>query len=96
MSKDTLSATEIEDLSEKLLAITHCDYKWHYKSHEEFRKAFDNDEFVAAMEAAENKVGTENTEGLKLQQEFTYEKSLNKILEVIQSDTQGVTPSETS
>ena len=57
---------------------------------------FDNDEFVAAMEAAENKVGTENTEGLKLQQEFTYEKSLNKILEVIQSDTQGVTPSETS
>ena len=30
---------------EKLLAVTHCDYKWHYKSHEEFREAFDNDEF---------------------------------------------------
>ena len=48
------------------------------------------------METAEKKIGTENTEGLKLQKEFTYEKSLNKILEVIQSDTSDVTVNETS
>ena len=34
-----------KNMEEKVLAITHCDYKWHYKNHEEFRKAFDNDEF---------------------------------------------------
>jgi hypothetical protein len=47
------------------------------------------------METAEGKVGTVNEEGLKLQKEFTYEKTLNKILEVIQSDTVDVTPTET-
>jgi len=49
---------------------------------------FDTDEFVAAMEKAESKASQENEEGLKLQKEFTYEKTLNKILEVIQSDSQ--------
>ena len=48
---------------------------------------FDTDEFVAAMESAEEKANTTNTEGLKLQKEFTYENTLNKILEVIQNDT---------
>ena len=48
---------------------------------------FDTDEFVAAMESAEEKATTTNTEGLKLQKEFTYENTLNKILEVIQNDT---------
>ena len=57
---------------------------------------FDTDEFVAAMETAETKVGTVNEQGIKLQKEFTYEKTLNKILEVIQSDTDGVTPTETA
>ena len=48
---------------------------------------FDTDEFVAAMESAEEKATTVNAEGIKLQKEFTYEKTLNKILEVIQNDT---------
>ena len=39
------------------------------------------------METAESKADTVNEEGLKLQKEFTYEKTLNKILEVIQNDT---------
>jgi hypothetical protein len=47
------------------------------------------------METAEAKVGTVNEQGVKLQKEFTYEKTLNKILEVIQSDTGDVTPAET-
>ena len=57
---------------------------------------FDTDEFIAAMETAETKVGSKNEEGLKLQKEFTYEKTLDKILDVIQSDTEGVTPTETA
>ena len=57
---------------------------------------FDTDEFTAAMETAEKKVDTPNEEGLKLQKEFTYEKTLNKILEVIQSDTGDVPPTETT
>ena len=48
---------------------------------------FDTDEFIAAMESAEEKATTVNAEGIKLQKEFTYEKTLNKILEVIQNDT---------
>ena len=48
---------------------------------------FDTDEFISAMETAESKAETINEEGLKLQKEFTYEKSLNKILELIQNDT---------
>jgi len=56
---------------------------------------FDTDEFTAAMETAETKVGTVNEQGIKLQKEFTYEKTLNKILEVIQSDTGSDTPTET-
>ena len=41
---------------------------------------FDTDEFTAAMETAETKVGTVNEQGIKLQKEFTYEKTLNKTL----------------
>jgi hypothetical protein len=33
------------------------------------------------MEQAESKVGIVNTEGLKLQEKFTYKNTLNKILE---------------
>ena len=57
---------------------------------------FDSDEFTSAMETAEQKVNSVNEEGIKLQKEFTYEKTLDKILEVIQSDTTGVTPKETN
>ena len=57
---------------------------------------FDKDEFVAAMEKAESKIDTENTEGIKLQQKFTYEKTVDKIIEVIQSDTEGVTLNEST
>ena len=48
---------------------------------------FDEEEFISAMESTESKINEENTEGIKLQEEFSYEKSLNKILEVIQSDS---------
>ena len=48
------------------------------------------------MELAEQKAGAENKEGLKLQKDFTYEKTLDKILQVIQSDTDSVTPNETT
>ena len=57
---------------------------------------FDSDEFTSAMETAEQKVNSVNEEGIKLQKEFTYEKTLDKILEVIQSDSTGVTPKETN
>ena len=46
---------------------------------------FNKDQAVAAMEEAEKKVNTVNEEGLKLQNEFTYEKTLNLILEEIQN-----------
>lgn len=36
---------------------------------------------IAAMELAEKKARTKNTEGLKLQQQFTYEKTVNRLLE---------------
>jgi hypothetical protein len=49
---------------------------------------FDDDEFTAAMELAESKATTTNEEGLKLQKQFTYENTLNKVLDVIQNDTQ--------
>ena len=57
------------------------------KAHRGNIYTFDQDEFVAAMETAESKADVVNEEGLKLQKEFTYEKTLNKILEVIQNDT---------
>ena len=52
--------------------------------------------FQERQEAAEAKANTLNEEGLKLQKQFTYEKTLDKILEVIQSDTGDVTPTETA
>jgi|TARA_R110000824_G_scaffold44752_2_gene130002 hypothetical protein len=42
---------------------------------------FNKDLSVAAMEEAEKKIGQVNTEGLKLQTKFTYENTLNLILE---------------
>ena len=46
---------------------------------------FNKDLTVAGMEEAEKKVGTVNEEGMKLQKEFTYEKTLNLILEEIEN-----------
>ena len=46
---------------------------------------FNKDQAVAAMETAEQKVGTVNEQGLKLQQDFSYEKAVNMILEEIQN-----------
>ena len=43
-----------------------------------------------------SEIDTENTEGIKLQQKFTYEKTVDKIIEVIQSDTEGVTLNEST
>ena len=42
---------------------------------------FNKDQSIAAMEEAENKIDQVNTEGLKLQTKFTYENTLNLILE---------------
>jgi len=42
---------------------------------------FDSDEFISAMEKAETKCKVNNSEGEKLKQTFTYENTLNKILE---------------
>ena len=45
------------------------------------QKILDTDEFIAAMEKAETKCKINNSEGEKLKQTFTYENTLNKILE---------------
>lgn len=42
---------------------------------------FDEDEFISAMEKAETKCKINNSEGEKLKTEFTYENTLDKILE---------------
>ena len=44
---------------------------------------FNEDEAISKMEEAENKCKQENTEGLKLQQEFSYGKTVDKILEYL-------------
>lgn len=44
---------------------------------------WDEDEVVAAMESSESKAKTENVEGLKLQKEFTYQKTLSVIKDTI-------------
>ena len=48
---------------------------------------WDEDEFISAMETAEKKFkqNPENIEGLKLQQEFTYAKTTDAILETLKS-----------
>jgi hypothetical protein len=48
---------------------------------------WDENEFISAMEIAENKFkeNPENTEGLKLQQEFTYSKMTDSILNTLNS-----------
>lgn len=48
--------------------------------------SFDKDQVVNAMEAAEQKVEITNKEGLKLQQEFSYEKTVNSIIEEIENN----------
>jgi len=56
-----------------------------FKEGEEFNQGniytFDQDEFIDAMEKAEEKCTITNTEGEKLKHKFTYENTLNKILE---------------
>ena len=42
---------------------------------------FNDDEFISAMEKAETKCKINNSEGEKLKTEFTYENTLDKILE---------------
>ena len=42
---------------------------------------FDDDNFIAAMEKAETKCKINNSEGEKLKEKFTYDNTLNKILE---------------
>ena len=42
--------------------------------------SFDADQAVAAMEKAETKVGQVNSAGIKLQEDFSYEKTLDIIL----------------
>jgi|TARA_Y100000289_G_scaffold39202_1_gene38683 hypothetical protein len=44
---------------------------------------FNEDEVIAKLEEAEEKCKTENEEGLKLQKEFSYGKTVDKILEYI-------------
>ena len=48
---------------------------------------FDSDEVIDCMEKAENICEKENEEGKKLQKSFTYSKTLDKIIDVINSDT---------
>jgi hypothetical protein len=56
-----------------------------FKEGEEFNQGniytFDEDEFIDAMEKAEEKCTIINTEGEKLKHKFTYENTLSKILE---------------
>jgi hypothetical protein len=47
---------------------------------------FDDDEVVAAMELAEGKAKHPNTEGEKLKEDFTYEKTVDKLLEEMSND----------
>jgi hypothetical protein len=47
---------------------------------------FNEEKAIAAMEQAENKAGTVNTEGLKLQQQFSYKKTLDTILKHMDLD----------
>lgn len=44
---------------------------------------FNEDEVVSKMEEAESKCKNENTEGLKLQKQFSYGKTIDKILEYL-------------
>ena len=46
---------------------------------------FDDEEFISAMESAENMCKNTNEKGKLLQKEFTYEKTLNSIIEIIKS-----------
>lgn len=43
--------------------------------------SFNEDQFISGLEIAENKCKIVNEEGKKLKEKFTYEKTLNKILE---------------
>ena len=45
--------------------------------------SFDENQVVAAMEKAVELSSTKNTEGLKLQEEFTYKRTVDQLLEVI-------------
>ncbi len=45
--------------------------------------SFDENQVVSAMEKAVELSSTKNTEGLKLQEEFTYKRTVDEILKVI-------------
>ena len=47
---------------------------------------FDEDEFISAMEQAEISCQNENKEGLKLAEKFSYDKTLEGILEIIENN----------
>ena len=57
---------------------------------------FDSDEFVSSMEKAEGMCQKENEEGKKLKESFTYSNTLDKIIEVIKSDSHNDPPSGSS
>ena len=48
--------------------------------------AISDEKMIAAFKDAEKICKTKNKEGLKLQKQFTYEKTLNKILEIINNE----------
>ena len=45
-----------------------------------------DEKMIETFEKSESFYGKKNTEGVKLRKEFTYEKTLNKILEIIQNE----------
>ena len=46
-------------------------------------RGFNEEKAISAMEKAEEKVGSVNTEGVKLQEKFSYKNTLDAILEHI-------------
>jgi hypothetical protein len=48
---------------------------------------FSDEAFTEAVSTALKKCNQKNTEGIKLQNQFTYEKTINKILQLIENET---------
>tara|TARA_R110000824_G_scaffold38771_6_gene118115 strand:- start:337 stop:1428 length:1092 start_codon:yes stop_codon:yes gene_type:complete len=47
---------------------------------------FDHDEFVSCMEKSENYVGKYNKNGVKLKEDFSYEKTVDSILDIMEKN----------
>jgi hypothetical protein len=47
---------------------------------------FDHDEFISNLEKSEEYVGTNNENGVKLRETFSYEKTVNSILEIMKKN----------